>query len=199
VAISTRVGPDTFFPEAGIHGGTVIFPAAGAGGNVSGTGTYTALDRAAGATTSGTVTVSSGHYTGSSMDNVHFTFTGLSYPPSSIVISGSIDLVWVAVGSPTEYTMTFNVTATSGGNVIAVLDNFTVDSTIAAGQESLTFTGKYTDAAQGYVNVSTTTPMVFNLPGGPASGQVVAQGAGTNKATMTFSGPPTTATVAITP
>lgn len=200
VAVSTRVGPDTSFPQMDflIGGGSMNFPAPGLGGNVTGTGTFSNFSRSAGLAVTGQVTVTSGAYGASAIDNLHFSTSGLSYSPAGLVLSGTVDLVWsFPGGGVAEYTITLNGTASSGGNPVAVVENFVVDSTLSAGQESVTVSGKLTDAAQGFVTVSTTTPITVNEPGGIASGVVVVTGT-TTKGTITFTGGGS-ATVVISP
>jgi hypothetical protein len=158
-------------------------------GPVSGTATYTNFDRCVSMRLNGTASVNGTMQPGNLVDLMNFTFSNLAFTAVSETInaSGTAVLDWTSALGTASYLMTLN--ATASGAASFRLDNFRIDSQLAAGIENIFITGRLT-TADGFVDIAV-GPTRLELPIGPSSGlqngQITMTGA-TTIATVTYNG-----------
>jgi hypothetical protein len=190
-------------PPCAIAGtGPATFVLNPATGSVSGTVTYTNFDRCFGLRLNGSASVT-GTLIGPQVDVLDLTLSGLRVAAGSqtFLVSGTATIDW-QVGAPfgaALYVVTFNVTVSDGGgSPLFRLDNFRVDSEVAAGLENLFITGALT-TAEGFVDITPgPTRVELHVPStGLQNGRIFMTGA-TTIANVFYNGtlPPT---VMITP
>ncbi len=102
----------------------------------------------------------------------------------SFAISGQMDLAWrlPAGGGPVFYTLLLDLTITDVSNGYTYrFERFQVDSSLTAGTNRATLTGRFYLSEYGYVDVTTTSELKFsNFNVGPGDGSLNMRGASEN-------------------
>ncbi len=120
-------------------------------------------------------------------------FSSLAFTDASGTgtLSGSIGFAVVLNADTTKQkTMTMNFAITDPSGVRVAMENFVFDAKVNAlnGMINLAYSGRFSHSVMGYVDISTTTPMVFAAPADqyPSSGgPVILQGANSTQVKVT--------------
>ncbi|MGD0584445.1 MAG: hypothetical protein ABSA86_01530 [Oryzomonas sp.] len=159
-------------------------------GAVNGTETFSQYQASSNSLTmSGTVTLSGVfNMVTSTFSSMNMTMTNLNITAGSSNITLSGNLAASTSGSTTTETFTFATT-----DNVTHLTTLAYNYTMMLTGTSLTFAGTYYDPAEGYLTVSTVTPLtVASLSDTPTAGQLLFTGSNGTKARLTFSSVGTT-------
>ena len=178
--------------SCGVGGGPATLTVTPSSGSVTGTLSYSSFDRCLGMRLSGSGSVTGTLLSTTQVDVLNFTFGAITFTATgqTFTMSGSASIDWASPASGiAAYVMTLN--ATVSGSSSFRLENFRVDSEIAAGIETLSISGRLT-MTDGFVDITprASPPRVeLAVPSttGLQNGGVVMTGA-TTVATVFFNG-----------
>jgi len=201
---TTRVGPTLNVTAApgtlqdlgcvGVGGGPATFVVAPpSGGNVTGNATYSNFDRCVGLRLNGTAGVTGTLNGTTNVDVFSLTPTGFTYTRTGngdvFRASGTLALRWKpSVQGSAGYFMTIDATVSdSNQSALFRLDNFQIDSDLAAGVENVLISGRLT-TVDGFVDISSGSRLDLPSPSsGLGPGSLTMVGA-TQIATVNYAG-----------